>query len=112
MIRKKGKEEDMIIKIIDDYEVYVDNNNDHEARLDIHKVNIVKDKDGNEKEVKQYKSIGHYKDVRCACKGIYFDMCKKEAETKESVELKEWIKIQNTMLKRIEDAMKGINVDL
>ena len=102
----------MIIKIIDDYEVYVDNNNDHEARLDIHKVNIVKDKDGNEKEVKQYKSIGHYKDVRCAWKGIYFDMCKKEAETKESIELKEWIKIQNTMLKRIEDAMKGINVDL
>lgn len=102
----------MIIKIIDDYEVYVDVHNDHEARKDIHKVYIAKDKDGNEKEVKQYKSLGHYRNVQCACSGIYFDMCKSKAEKKDCIQLKEWIDIQKEMLEKIENAMKGLNIDL
>lgn len=82
-----------VIKVDKDYYIDIDNNGNHEACFDLHKCTIVKDKDGNEKEVPQHKTVGHYSTVRGACKGIYKDMCIRKARKKDYVTLSEWIDI-------------------
>lgn len=98
----------MIIKVIGDYEIYVDGNRDHEARFDTHKTTIQKNKDGEEKEVTVYKSIGHFINVKNACTAIYQDMCIKKAEKKDKITLKEWIDIQKETLDEISAVMSKV----
>lgn len=100
----------MLIRVVEDYEIYVDNNKDYEARFDTHKTMITKDKDGTEKETKVYKTIGHYSNVVSACKKIYEDMCIRKGEKKDFITLKEWIDIQKEMLDVINNAMERLEV--
>jgi hypothetical protein len=69
----------MLIKVIGKYEIYVDNNRDHEARLFIK--NYVNPKKPDD-VVPQYRSIGHYGNVKNAVMGIYNDICIKKGENK------------------------------
>lgn len=100
----------MVIHVVGDYEIYIDNNKDYEARFDTHKTTVAKDKDGVEKEVKLYKTIGHYSSVTSACRRIYEDMCIRKGEEKDSITLKEWIDIQKEMLDVINNAMERLEV--
>lgn len=100
----------MIIKVIGDYEIYVDSNRDHEARIDTHKTTIQKNKDGEEKEVIVYKTVGHYSSVKGACSAIYKDICIRKGEKKDAISLKEWIDIQKETLDEIEEAMSKLEV--
>lgn len=87
------------IKVIDNYLIEIDSNKDHEAK-EFTKM-YINPKEPN-KEIPQYRSIGHYSNVSGALNGIYKDMKIQKANEKDSITVKEWIDITKECDKRME----------
>lgn len=79
-----------LIKVIDNYQIDIDSNKNHEAREFIKM--YINPKEPN-KEIPQYRSIGHYSSVSGALNGIYKDMRIQKANKKDFITVKEWIDI-------------------
>lgn len=79
-----------IIKVIDNYQIDIDSNKNHESREFIKMYINPKEPD---KEIPQYRLIGHYSSVPSALNGIYKDMRIQKANKKDSITVKEWIDI-------------------
>jgi len=79
-----------IIKVIDNYQIDIDSNKNHEAKEFIKMYINPKEP---EKEIPQYRSIGHYSNVPSALNGIYKDMRVQKANKQKYVTVEEWIKI-------------------
>lgn len=94
-----------IVKINEDYQIYIDVNRDHEARVDLHKSYFNKQ---TGQEIKQYRSIGHYSNIETACEAIYKDMNIKKADEKEFVTVLEWIDIIKDNKKNIKKLMENM----
>lgn len=98
-----------IIDVIDDYSIEIDNNKNHKARKFIKM--YINPNDEEQKEIPQYRTIGHYSNVSNALNGIYKDMCIQKANKKDCITVSEWINIvtdcENLMEKVINE--KNLN---
>ncbi len=92
-----------VIKVIDNYSIDIDSNKDHNAREFIKM--YINPKDETQKEIPQYRSIGHYSSVPNALSGIREDMKIQKANEKDSVTVKEWIEIMRKCDKRMESVI-------
>lgn len=91
------------IKINNDYQIYIDTNGDHEARVDLHKSYFNKQ---TGQEIKQYRSIGHFSNMETAFKFIYQDMNIKKANEKDCIMLSEWVNIIKENKKYVENLIE------
>jgi len=90
------------IKVINNYEIEIDKNKDHEAKEFIKM--YVNPNDPDQKEMPMYRSIGHYSNVANSLNSILKDMSIQKAEKSDCVTVKEWILI----IKESEEEMKNI----
>ena len=93
-----------IIKLDDKYQICIDSNKDHAARIDLHKTYI----DSKTREVRQrYKIIGHYTSMISACNGILRHMNIEKANESDSVMITDYIDIMKENQEHMQNLLKN-----